>query len=170
MQELTAQHVHDLKEWTIGHGLEDPNQNPRKELVEIVQKLRPMTYNLVSSLKARSPQTDMMITRGDVVLLGPDYNWAAGEVWFHVSCNDGASGPLTLISPMLIEKIHSSCEWAKYRTNEFVDLVPTEHLICSAVWRPVTETASVDGCNYVVCIWPAQYRRFYKHMTAQGRK
>ena len=156
MQQLIAQHFHDLEHMPLkALGLIDP-RTASKQLRDTLQHMRPNVNMVVASTSA----SDGLATfnRGDIVLLGHRHGFAAAEIWFHVDCDAGtvdATGVLSLVDIYPFQRTGADGRWGQY---ELVcgtpTLIPTVDIRCSAIYKKSDRTVSA--------LWPVYYKDEYK--------
>ena len=90
--------------------------------------------------------------RGDFVLLSPEFGGAVGEVWFHVSCDDGAPQTVLVLHPR--GAVCAKRRWARYmlQADAAPLLVDTRCLQCACIFR-----RSSDG-NTLTLLVPYVHR------------
>jgi hypothetical protein len=153
MQNLTAQHLHELKSFSLNTGL--IGSRPATE--DVLKAVRDMLPGVVSvRVSVEAKYSGARICRGDVVLLGAAMQHAAGDVWMHVEVEPAsmATGPLTIMTVHPICRIcveRKSCQYLLGEHAQNPRLIQTSHIICGA-------SAYRFGGRSLTALWPTQYR------------
>ena len=151
VQELTAQHAHDLETWSRVGGLVESKIAP-PAVVEALVSLR--ASNCVGEVRtAMSYRTTRgaHLCRGDMVLFDPAHERSLGEIWFHAEFSDWPE-QWTVLN--LHEAVRSTLYFGQFRLkNSGPILVRARDILCACIYR---RSSSDDG---VTVIWPWLYRQ-----------
>jgi len=154
MRELTAQHLADLKAFSRKYAqcLIEPTKAPRN-VIDSLRMLRPFLdeRQLQVSMGVISNGSGAQVWRGDYVLLDGHFDYAAGEIYFHM--DDGSHLTVMVVYPL--RTVCAERRWARYDVRDAHEpqLVPTGSISCAAISRR-SERA-------LICLWPLEYRAVY---------
>ena len=155
MLNLTLQHISDLKHFSIDVGLIDKKPGDADLLASVRDQQLPAVERVFSSVQAKL--VSFTLSRGDVVLLGAEHGYAAGDVWRFIECEPACGGPFAamVIHPILaVGAARLSCKYELANNAEPI-LVRMSQIKCAAL-------ASRLNANSLTAIWPVEYKSDYE--------